>query len=330
MFFPGRRLTRTFVFGAVLACSGVAHAADTNDPALAEALFEEGKALLEKGDDAAACPKFAESYRLDPATGAVFALALCHERQGKLATAWVEYIEAAARANADHNPEREASARERAGALEPRLSHLLVRVDSATAALPGLSVLYDGVALRPAAFGTWLPVDAGKHLVRAEAAGYHASETTIEIGATPERATLTIPELEPLPSPVRGASSDVPGAKNQGTFEFTPLRVGGIALGAAGVASLGIGLAATIVALNKKSSSEATCGAGGCDPAGHDDRVEAHEAATWATVGAISGAVLLGAGAVLFVLGKPAAKSTATSTSTLLVGGNFAAFRHEF
>jgi hypothetical protein len=325
-------MTRTLVLGAVLACSGLAHAAETNDPALAEALFEEGKTLLEKGEYAAACPKFAESYRLDPATGAVFALALCHERQGRLATAWVEYLEAASRANADHSTEREASARQRAAALEPRLSHLIVRVDAATAGITGLTVFYDGTTLRPAAFGTWLPVDPGKHVARAEAPGYRAAEATVQIGDKPEWVTLTIPRLEPIPGgvPATGHGEGKASQKNTHGLEFTPLRVGGIALGAAGVASLGIGLAATIVALDKKSSSDATCGANGCDPPGHDDRVAAREAATWATVGAVSGAVLLSAGAVLFVLGKPAAKSTALGTSTLLVGGNFAAFRHEF
>lgn len=64
---------------------------------------------------------------------------MCHERDGKLATASVEFIEVAARANAEHNPEREAAARQRAGTLEPRLSHLVVRVDAATAGLAGLT-----------------------------------------------------------------------------------------------------------------------------------------------------------------------------------------------
>lgn len=106
--------------------------------------------------------------------------------------------------------------------------------------------------------------------------------------------------------------------------------MGGVALGAAGVASLGFAVAASIRALEKKASSGHGCDARGCDPTAHDDRVAAREAGTWATIGAASGAALLGTGAVLFVLGKPSAKSRATSTSTLLVGQNFAAFRHEF
>src|SRR5262245_38278640 len=85
------------VVSALLTTSGLARAAEPRDAAAAEVLFEAGKNLMERGDYAAACPKFEESYRLDPATGALFALALCHERAGKIATAWVEYMEVAGR-----------------------------------------------------------------------------------------------------------------------------------------------------------------------------------------------------------------------------------------
>jgi len=328
--------TRAVVVGSLLTLSsGTARAADPRDAAAAEALFEEAKTLLEHGDHAAACPKFAESYRLDPATGALFALALCHERAGKLATAWVEFIETAARANADRNTEREEAARQRASALEPRLSFVGIRVDPATLGLAGLTILRDGVPLGPAAYGTSLPVDPGRHVVRAEAPGYAPWEASFEIGDAPQRAALQVPALVALPvapaivPPKPPPSKPLP-APSPGTFEMTPLRLGGVALGAAGVASLGFAAAATFRALDKKASSNDTCDAGGCDEGGHDDRVAAQEAAIWATAGAISGAVLLGAGAVLYVLGKPEASRPPTSKSTLLVGRGLASFRYEF
>lgn len=303
------------------------HAAEARDAAAAEALFEAGKALFEQGDYAAACPKFEESYRLDPATGALFALALCHERAGKLATAWVEYMEAAGRANSERNAEREQQARERAQALQARLSFLTIRVDPKIAGVRGFTVSHDGVTLRPAAFGAAIPVDPGRHTVRAEAPGRDPWEAFVDVGETPEQKTLDVPELRAV-APVCPPLPTVP-ARTPGTLELTPLRVSGIALGGAGVASLLFAGAASWRALAKKSASDPECDTT-CSQQGLEDRSAAHEAATWATVGAISGAALLGAGTLLFVVGKPQKKSAGAGESTLLLGYASAEFRHRF
>ena len=58
------------------------------DPAAAEALFREGRKLLDEGQLDAACSKLAESQRLDASPGTLGSLAQCHEKQGKTATAW--------------------------------------------------------------------------------------------------------------------------------------------------------------------------------------------------------------------------------------------------
>ncbi len=197
----------------------------------------------------------------------------------------------------------------------------MIVVDPATAQLPGLSVREDEVALRPAAFGSPLPVDPGRHLVRAEAPGHAAWQAAIEIGTEPGRKTITVPALAPLPSkPARSATPPKPGVtQTPGALELTPVRLGAIALGGAGIASLGIGAAALGRALDEKASSDKGCGAGGCTPAGENHRSVAHEAATWATVGAVSGVALLGAGAVLWVLGKPSS-SVRVGSVTILAG----------
>ena len=80
--------------------------------------------MASRGDAHAACPKLTESLRLDRATGTLLALAMCHEVDGHLASAWTEYLEVIARAKRDGRPDREEAARQYAHALEARLSML--------------------------------------------------------------------------------------------------------------------------------------------------------------------------------------------------------------
>src|SRR5688500_5414952 len=64
----------------------------------AEALFREGKALLQQGKLAEACAKFDASDRLEPSVGTELNAADCHEKNGKVATAWAGFLKAAANA----------------------------------------------------------------------------------------------------------------------------------------------------------------------------------------------------------------------------------------
>src|ERR1700733_11431295 len=77
------------VFAAVSASAEVPE----TPAARADRLFREGKAALEANRFAEACPMLAESQRLDPGTGTLLALALCHEGGGQTATAWREFKE---------------------------------------------------------------------------------------------------------------------------------------------------------------------------------------------------------------------------------------------
>ena len=74
--------------------------------ARAEQAFTEGKQHLAQHAYLQACPLFEESYALDPASGSLLALAICHERQGKLATAVREYAELIARSQREGRGDR--------------------------------------------------------------------------------------------------------------------------------------------------------------------------------------------------------------------------------
>src|SRR5882724_2808972 len=128
--------------------------AQSADSAASETLFREGKRLLDHKEFARACPKLAESFRLEPATGTLLALAMCHEGDGKIASAWAEYADAAGRARREGRPDREQAALQWASALEPRLSTLTILVPDAVARTQGLEVKRDGITVGQAGWGT--------------------------------------------------------------------------------------------------------------------------------------------------------------------------------
>jgi hypothetical protein len=195
-----------FILALACAClvAAPAHAEGSGDPAAARALFAEGRKLVQTGHAAEACPKFEESLRLDFGIGTQFNLADCWERTGRTASAWALFLDVAAAARAAGQGEREEVARDRAKALEPKLSRLVVRVERPA---PGLEVQRDGVVLGPATYGTPVPVDPGEHQLTAHADGYATFSRYVEIPARPETVTVTLPELQAaVPD---GAASDM-------------------------------------------------------------------------------------------------------------------------
>lgn len=180
---------------AVISLLGVAwpaQAARAADKATAEALFQKGKVLMDAGHVDAACPKFQASYEADPAIGALLNLALCHQKQGKTASAWAEFVEAAVLAKRAGDDARRQGAERHARALEPKLSRLTI---IATDPTPGLAVSRNGTPLAEGSLGTALPVDPGEHQLVAEAAGYESWSTSITIEPNGNRQTVRIPAL---------------------------------------------------------------------------------------------------------------------------------------
>src|SRR5688572_15232873 len=112
------------VLAGLVAGERAAHAQGSN----AEALFKEGRALLDQKKYDEACPKLAESQKLDPGAGTLLALALCHEGQGKTATAKRELEEAAALGKKNGRDDLAKAALKRAAAMEPTLSKLVIRM----------------------------------------------------------------------------------------------------------------------------------------------------------------------------------------------------------
>jgi hypothetical protein len=183
----------------------VSSAQSETKSAVADALYRQARDLMAAGKLDEACPKFAESQRLDPATGTLLNLAACHERQGKLASAWLEYSDAVVAARLDRRQDRVDFATERAAALEPKLSRLTLTL-APDADPTSLTLELDGASFGLAAIGAPTPVDPGKHTVRASAPGKQPWQKDITIGAEADLQTLAIPKLEDAPiAPVAAA-----------------------------------------------------------------------------------------------------------------------------
>src|SRR6266542_5267230 len=134
-------------------CSS-AHAQNSpGDSASAQGLFDQAKKLMTQGKYSEACPKLEESQRLDPGSGTLLNMGDCYEHEGKIATAWARFLEAAAAAKAAGNVERERVSRERAAALSSKVAHLLINVAAANGPA-GVEVKRDGAAVGRAQWGT--------------------------------------------------------------------------------------------------------------------------------------------------------------------------------
>jgi hypothetical protein len=167
--------------------------------AVAEALYRQARDLMAQGKYDEACPKFAESQRLDPATGTLLNLASCHERQGKLATAWLEYSDAIVASRRDVRDDRVQYANERIAELEPKLSRLTLLL-APDADVPGLAIELDGASVGRAVIGAPTPVDPGTHTVKVSAPGKSPRTLSVEIAAVADQKSLVIPKLDDAPA----------------------------------------------------------------------------------------------------------------------------------
>ena len=249
-----RRAVSCLVVGALMAQAVPSKAQTETRAAVAEALYRQARDLMAAGNYDEACPKFAQSQQLDPATGTLLNLAACHEKQGKLATAWLEYSDALVAARRDARDDRVEYARQRAQELEPKLSRLTLLL-APNADIPGLSIELDGASVGRAVVGAPTPVDPGKHSVKASAPGKKPQIFELEIGAGADQKSLTITPLEDAPpevaeppaaTPVAAAAPASSSAATQDELTYRPVPssvyiAGGVTLAlAAGAGVSGI------------------------------------------------------------------------------------------
>jgi hypothetical protein len=321
-----RRFATAGVLWALVVTGASRASAQTTDRALAEELFRQGQALVVAKRYAEACPKFAESQRLDPGTGTLLNLAACHQAEGKLASAWTEYSTAVTLSQRDNRPDRVAFAEERLKEIEPKLSRLTIELSPA-ADVPGLVIKLDGAVVGRPALGVAVPVDPGTHNVEATATGKRAWQATVDVPNGPSSKSVVIPLLADAPK----ESGSVAGAEQGQKADSKPSDAGktqrliAYTLGGAGIIGIGIGTAFGLSAISKnKKSNEQGCDANECEPRAAEIRKDAQAAGNASTVAFIAGGALLAGGVVLFFTAPNARASEKPATSLTFGPGSVA------
>ncbi len=304
-----------------LALAASARTASAQEASRAQALFDDGRRLMNEGKLAEACPKLAASQRLDPGAGTLMNLATCFDKNGQLASAWATYKEAAAASRSSNHADWEAAARGRAEKIEPDLARLVVTVPPESR-IAGLVVERDGTPIDPAEFATPMPIDGGPHTIRASAPGKKAWTTQITIAGPKARASVTVPVLlgeggsaapvSPVVPPGGERPSDPPGAggKDIGSTR----RLIGLVAGGVGIVGIGVGTVFGLKAKSTYNDAVGSCNAEHQCPQGSLDKADdASSQATLSTVSFVAGGVLLAGGAVLYLTAPRAAATSGSA-----------------
>jgi hypothetical protein len=287
---------------AVLAWTAAARAEPTDaEKSLAQELFDDARRLMAKGDYAHACPKLAQSQRLDPGGGTMLNLAFCHENEGRVATAWTDFNLALSLAIRDGRKDREQIAKERILALAPRVSHLALSFERDPS--PEMRITLDGEELARDTWSTAIPIDPGAHKVEVRQPGKVPWSREIDV-VTARDAELQIRGFEDVPKAPSRAANTADEGRGQ--------RTAGWIVGGAGLVALGVGAAFGVATLVNKHDSDRLCSSSPCDnPAALDANDRAHTDAWVADIALGVGVVALAVGVFLVLTAKAPPRAAA-------------------
>jgi hypothetical protein len=194
----------------------------------AEALFDEGKKLMARGDHASACPKLAASNDLEPRAVTLMSLGACLEAQQRLASASKRFVEAQQLAASSGDAKAEAQAKAKVDALAPRLSTIQIVV-SAEAAVPDLSITRNGELINATQWNTPIPIDGGTYSFVAYGRGTDEWTGSVTVANEGDSQQVTIPRLTSAKPPVAEAPppTSTPASEPE-TVEMAPLQAPGL------------------------------------------------------------------------------------------------------
>lgn len=297
------------VLGAVLALGTTSSVAladpSPQDIAQARDLGQQAQAAFDAGN-------FAESEKLWNAASSLYpaaptltlGLARTQAKLGKLVLAQESYNKIIREQSQTTNAppafkDALESAKAEVGAVSAKIASVVIHVDGP----PNPVVTIDGQPVASAGLGLKRPVDPGSHVVKAEAPGYKAAETTFQVAesgsaeaklklekaAEPAAAAGPAPAQDTGPKPIEAGTGGKSGNK---TLAIAALGVGG--------AGLVFGSVTGVLALGKHGDLSDKCPDGRCpnDVSGDVDSYKTM--GMLSTIGFIVGGVGLAAGAVLW------------------------------
>ncbi len=317
-----RTLTQSALFVLLVAANARAEAS-SQDRATASRLFDDAGRLMASGHANEACPKYAESERLDPELGTLLHLGECYAKVGKSASAWASFRDASEIAHNRADP-REAKIRERVAKLETSLSNLVIAVADPS---PEIEVRQDGALVGRAVWGSPVPVDPGAHTITAAAPGKKPWTAPVEVAGNAAAVRVEVPVLEaapaaasappaaapapktPEPSGAATASHALAPATDSKFLGLSTQSLAGWSMIGVGAIGVGVGVVFTLQRSSALDARNAVCPTGVCPQAELDvDRAaiashtsDARSDGTIAMVGYIAGGVLAAGGVVLLL-----------------------------
>ena len=151
-------------------------AAQAQDVAEGQRLFQEGLAAAEQGDLAGAVRAFEASYRANPAPEVLYNLAMCRQELGDYPGAANAFRQFAAALGDRISPEQAAEVEERLAALLPQIGRLAVEVGE-----NGTSIVIDGADVGRSPIGPWFAVAPGRHQVVARKDGFVDASMSVDV-----------------------------------------------------------------------------------------------------------------------------------------------------
>ena len=297
----------------------------SSDKAAAEALFGEGVSLVASGDFTAGCGKFEASQALDPTLGTTLRLADCYERAGRTASSWALWKQAEGVAHRQGEGDRESLARERAQAIQPKLSYLTVKLEGA--APVGLAVQRNGETVPLPSLGVAIPVDPGPQELSASAPDRVTWNHHLDVLARAGTTVVQIPALRVAPRRLALVAPGANGAQGAAHSERHTQRVIGVAATITGAAALlaGAGFAWYANHENNRSRQDIFCPTdshNGCTPGGVTIRERAQSFARASTITLAAGAAVTGFGIVLWSTAPKRKEQAASAAIRLTATGS--------